>query len=85
MSVQRNISAVQVLRLRAVDCDEGVNGRIRYAVDKPSYFAVNSSTGVVSVWSRLDSSSTTEHVLRVSGDGRNIGGMFRDFRHLCGR
>jgi len=57
-----------------VDCDEGVNSEIKYAVDKPSYFAVNSSTGVVSVWSRLDTSSTTEHLLQVTGDGTNVGG-----------
>jgi len=67
---------VQVLQLHAVDCDEGSNAEVKYSVDKPSYFAVNSSTGMVTVWNRLDSSSTTEHVLRVSGDGVHIGGMF---------
>ena len=67
---------VKVLQLHAVDCDEGVNAEVKYSVDKPSYFAVNSSTGLVTVWNRLDLSSTTDHVLRVTGDGKHVGGMF---------
>jgi len=51
-----------------VDCDS----QIEYSVDKASYFAINSSTGVVMVWDRLDSSSPVEHVLQVSADRRRI-------------
>jgi len=64
----------QVLQLHAADCDEGLNAEIQYAVDKRSYFAVNATTGMVSVWRRLDTSLTTNHVLRVTGDGQHIGG-----------
>ena len=64
-----------MLRLHAEDCDEGLNSRIQYAVDKDSYFAVNSSTGVVSVLRGLHSSANREHVLQVTGDGKNVGGI----------
>ena len=75
------VNNAQVLRLHAVDCDNGLNARVLYSVDKPSYFAVNASTGVVSVWNRLDTGTATEHVLQVSADRRRtIGGT--SCRHL---
>jgi len=83
----RNCTSVyiQVLRLEAVPCDKAaVNGQVQYFVDKPSYFTVNSSTGVVTVWNRLDASSTTEHVLQVSADRRqNVGGMHTYILYIC--